>query len=294
MEVVTQTLAELLAGLRALDVDWQDERAIRVIARLRRLGGVEFGLSDVAAILEEGPFEDGLLILRLFLGLSKDQFGAALADALAEVAPKDLFAGAHAPARLEGAGQKRYLADRDSYLEALGRLGILEALAATVGRPAHWSDVLVERLRSGRGSAIAGQVRGRGVENFAEAIVACVFGADYDSRVTFVGRQGRTAKCDFAIPSRDTPRVVVEAKGYGATGSKMTDVLGDVEKIIAAKRSDTVFLFVTDGLTWKSRQSDLKKLLEHQNQGDIARIYTFAMADRFEADLAQIKAECGL
>lgn len=42
--------------------------------------------------------------------------------------------------------------------------------------------------------------------------------------------------------------------GFGATGSKMSDVIGDVRAIIAAKRADTSFLFFTDGLTWKQRQ----------------------------------------
>jgi hypothetical protein len=34
-----------------------------------------------------------------------------------------------------------------------------------------WSGILVERLRAGRGSAISGQRRGRGLEDFAEALV---------------------------------------------------------------------------------------------------------------------------
>ena len=66
---------------------------------------------------------------------------------------------------------------------------------------------------------------------------------------------------------------------------------GDIEKIIAAKRADTAFLFFTDGLTWRERKSDLRKIVEYQNSGDITRIYTHAMADRFEADLRKLKAE---
>jgi len=84
---------------------------------------------------------------------------------------------------------------------------------------------------------------------------------------------------------------LIEAKGYGATGSKMTDIIGDIEKIIAAKRADTAFLFLTDGLTWRERKSDLRKIVEYQNSGDITRIYTYAMVDRFEADLRKLKAE---
>jgi hypothetical protein len=35
----------------------------------------------------------------------------------------------------------------------------------------------------------------------------------------------------------------------------------------------------------------LRKIVEYQNTGIISRIYTLAMADRFEADLRQLKAE---
>jgi hypothetical protein len=103
--------------------------------------------------------------------------------------------------------------------------------------------VLVERLRSGRGSAISGQRRGRGAEDFAEAIVRKVFGDDFQVRCTFKGPRGHDAKCDFAIPSKSEARILIESKGYGATGSKMTDILGDIRAIIAAKRPDTAFLF---------------------------------------------------
>ena len=149
-------------------------------------------------------------------------------------------------------------------------------------------------MRSGRGSAISGQRRGRDVEDFAEAIIKTVFGDNFEVRCTFNGPRGTSAKCDFAIPSKSAARILVESKGYGATGSKMTDILGDVHTIINAKRADTALLFFTDGLTWKERQSDLRKLVELQNNGDITRIYTYAMADQFERDLRQLKSEGGL
>jgi hypothetical protein len=131
----------------------------------------------------------------------------------------------------------------------------------------------------------------RDVEDFAEAIVRKVFGNEFQARCTFKGPHGEDAKCDFAIPSKSAARILIESKGYGATGSKMTDILGDIRTIIDAKRQDTAFLFFTDGLTWKQRKSDLRKIVEFQNKGDITRIYTFAMAEQFEADLRQLKAE---
>lgn len=146
-----------------------------------------------------------------------------------------------------------------------------------------------------RGSAISGQKRGRTAEDFAETVIRDVFGAGlYQVRATFTGRGSERAKCDFAIPDASNPRIVIESKGFAATGSKMSDVLGDVSAIVRAKRSDTTFLLFTDGLTWSQRQSDLRKLIKYQNEGDIARIYTQSMVDQLRDDLITLKAECGL
>lgn len=278
MQTITQTLNDILSTLRPLAVDWRDPIAIRVIDKIKAIPQKPSYSTDDVATLLDNEFDDGLLICRLFLGLSKDQFTSVLSDQLG----------------VQGSGKTRYRKDRQIFLDALVTLGILDSMAAETQRPLHWGDNLVEHLRSGRGSAISGQRRGRDVEDFAEARVKSVFGETYDSRCNFVGARGQIAKCDFAIPSKDSPRIVVESKGYGATGSKMTDIIGDIEKIISAKRADTAFLFLTDGLTWRQRQSDLRKIVEYQNNGDITRIYTLAMADQFEADLAILKSELGL
>lgn len=174
----------------------------------------------------------------------------------------------------------------------LDDLGLPEAMAKSVNYQPVWSDILVERLRSGRGSAIQGQKRGRGLEDFVEALVKEVFGeGGYESRVSFTGAAGKIAKCDFAIPDRLKPRVIIEVKGYGATGSKMTDIIGDLDAIIEAKRHDTTLLFVTDGTTWEARLSDLRKIVQRQNEGKVARIYTSKMREQFIKDLHTLKSE---
>lgn len=278
MHSITQSLDDILASLRPLAVDWRDPIALRVIEKIKALPiRSTYTIDDVAPLLDD-DFDDGLLICRLFLGLSKDQFSAVLSDALGT----------------DGAGKTRYKKDRPAFLDALTGLGLLDAMTSEVNRLPHWSDTLLERLRSGRGSAISGQRRGRDVEDFAEVLVKRVFETTYVARCNFVGARGLVAKCDFAIPSKDQPRIVIESKGYGATGSKMTDIIGDIEKIIAAKRADTAFLFLTDGLTWRQRQSDLRKIVSYQNNGDITRIYTLAMAEQFEADLMTLKTEMGI
>lgn len=151
----------------------------------------------------------------------------------------------------------------------------------------YWLSVFV----AGGGSAISGQRRGRGLEDHVEAIVRDVFGENYEARCRFLGKRNHTAKCDFAIPDKESPRILIEAKGYMATGSKMSDVVGDIDAIIVAKRHDTAFLFFTDGVTWRQRQSDLRTLVERQNSGEVARIYTTNMSDQFKEDLFTLKAE---
>ena len=278
MEIVSQSLEEILDSLRLIEVDWRDDTSRNVVEALQAFPVKDqYTDADISDVLNRN-FEEGKLICRLFLGLSKDLFESLLEDALGK----------------GGTGERRYQANPEGYLTALNNLGLPEAIFKETHRELHWTDALVERLRSGRGSAISGQRRGRIVEDFAESVVAKVFGDSFEARCTFTGQRGRTAKCDFAIPARSDPRILIESKGYGATGSKMTDVLGDIKVIIEAKRADTAFLFFTDGVTWRHRQSDLRKIIDHQNNGDITRIYTFAMAERFDADLRQLKSEDGL
>jgi hypothetical protein len=268
-----QKLQDIVSSLSPLNVEWMDEIARSVIARLADLPKkVSYDRSDIGALLDQ-DFEEGILCARLFLALSKDSMVAEL--------KRELGTG--------GIGVKRYREDRVTYLDALERLRLPEALEAAINYQPVWSDVLVERLRSGRGSAISGQKRGRGLEDFVEAMVQEVFDDQYETRCTFTGAEGKTAKCDVAVPDRNRPRIVIEVKGYGATGSKMTDIIGDLDAIINAMRRDTTLLFFTDGLTWKARLSDLKKIVERQNEGKIARIYTTSMRDEFIADLKRLK-----
>lgn len=275
MEVIAQSLDEIIKGLSPLSVGWEDDTALRIIDRLKNLPVKKtYDVSDIQNLLDEN-FDDGILICRLFLGLSKDQFNSDFKQIR----------------RDQGTGIKAYKADRSGFINDLISMGFLDAMARESNRTMHWSDVLIERLRSGRGSAISGQKRGRGVEDFVESIVNKVFNGKYHSRCTFIGRAGKKAKCDFAIPTAEAPRILIESKGYAATGSKMSDIIGDINAIIRAKRSDTAFLFFTDGLTWNQRRSDLKKIVDYQNNGDIMRIYTNVMAEQFEFDLNQLKSE---
>ncbi len=60
---------------------------------------------------------------------------------------------------------------------------------------------------------------------------------------------------------------------------------------IEQKRPDAILILVTDGTTWKSRSSDLKKLVGFQNQGYIYRIYTKLMEAELRTDLRNFRTE---
>ncbi|EKF59796.1 hypothetical protein QWE_09460 [Agrobacterium albertimagni AOL15] len=278
MQSKDQSLEEVVDSLSPLAVDWMDDKAAEAIATLSEIPKkASYSRSDIEALLDD-DFERGLLCSRLFLALSKDSMEAELTRILGK----------------GGIGVKRYKSDRATFISALESLQLGEAMATTVNYEPVWSDILVERLRSGRGSAIQGQRRGRGLEDFAEAMVKEVFGESYETRCTFMGADGKTAKCDVAVPDKSRPRIVIEVKGYGATGSKMTDIIGDLDAIIDAMRRDTYLFFITDGMTWKNRLSDLKKIIERQNQGKITRIYTTKMREELLQDLKDLKSIIGL
>jgi hypothetical protein len=264
MKRYRQTFEEISASLIPIEASWLDEHAEEVISLLKNLPIKSSYTDDDVAALLAGDFETATTAIRLFLDLSKDEFTHQLREILGP----------------GGIGKKRYLANPPVYLKAINDLRLCELLTLAVHQPLHWSDVLIERLKGGRGSAIKGQTRGRGMEDFVEGIVRSIFAEEQVAvRCRFTGAGGQsTEKADFAIPSSRDPTILIEVKAYGATGSKQTDVLGDISRIVEEKRHDTVLLLVTDGITWKQRSNDLRKLIALQNEGKIQRIYTKTMA----------------
>lgn len=281
MRVIQQDFDQIIDSLSPLEADWMDDTAEEIMDRFSAVPMKrEYDRADIADLIdaENGTaFQVSKFCIGLFLGFSKDKLEVELTDRLG--------AG--------GTGIKRYQKDRDTYLDVLEELGLRDAMTATVNAKPIWSDILKERLRSGRGSAIQGQQRGRELEDFTEEVIKEVFGDAYEPRCTFQGVNG-LAKCDFAIPNKTQPFILIEAKGYGATGSKMSDIIGDVDAIIGAKRHDASLLLITDGLTWKARANDLRKIIQRQNDGRVTRIYTKQMRDQFKADLITLKAEYGI
>lgn len=145
-----QTVEDILGNLKLLEVDWRDTTSKRVIEKIIDIQKKpSYGREDLALLLDSG-FDDAILICRLFLGQSKDLFSAALKDALGK----------------KGSGMKSYLAEPELFTNTLMKLGVTESMTKEINKAPHWSDTLVERLRSGRGSAVSGQIRGRDAENY--------------------------------------------------------------------------------------------------------------------------------
>ena len=269
----------LLSELTEISSEWLDDEGRRllsavpaIIERLRELGPVVDGAA-VAALLKEFP--PALDVVRLIAGEGQEPMAHRLSDALG--------------GKRRGWTALRSLAHRkpEEMASALVDLGLPPLLHEQITRPWTINDVVVERYKLGRGRAIAGQSRGRGLENEVEAILREI-PVPFESRVTFRGATGVTAKCDFAIPMRDQPKIVIEVKGYEATGSKLTDFLGDVLKIKQAKGYHTYLLVVTDGRGWFNRKSDLKRLVDLHLDGTIEMIYTRSRLSHLKSDVRQI------
>jgi hypothetical protein len=274
MERRRQTFEEIISSLSRIESAWKDLHAQSVMDLLDQVAEkAVYTTADLRQLLDQ-DYEAGMTLIRLFLDLSKDELVGSL---------RDVEAGL-------------YRKDPERFLQGLVSLGALEKMREAVGTPVTWRDILVERLKTGRGSAIKAQARGRFLEDKTEEIVQAVYGiGHYDARCRFVGANGQEdEKADFAIPSREDARILIEVKAYGATGSKQTDILGDMGRIVGKKRDDTTLLLVTDGITWKLRTNDLRKLIEMQNKGQIARIYTSKMFSDLRQDLLRLRSEYGL
>ncbi|SFT75430.1 DpnII restriction endonuclease [Algoriphagus locisalis] len=276
----TQTKSQLVADLGEVVTDWKDAFAIKFIDYLNNLeqsGDLE---EEHLSLLLEQDFEVSITLFRIILEQSKDEFTETLKAIFFEN-PK-------------GYGKTSFRFDPSGYTRTLNKLGLVRKINEMSSRKYSWKDIIQERLKMGRGSAIKGQTRGKNLEDFVEIIVGEVFDK-FEIRKSFIGSNGlSTAKADFCIPSTQQPSIVIEVKAYGATGSKQSDVIGDVQKIISEKRNDTYFLLVTDGVTWTARLRDFERLVEFQNSGDIYRIYTQKMKQELLEDLTQLKIELSI
>ncbi|MEO7100305.1 MAG: DpnII family type II restriction endonuclease [Luteolibacter sp.] len=277
MKRYRQTFKEIADSLQVLEVDWLvDPHAGAVISLLKSLPTDEPVTERHIVEMLKADFRAASTALRLFLGMAKDEYDRDIPA---------LFEG-------KGAGSKTFFYKApEAYVAAFTKLGLLQKINGEIQRPILWCDRLIGLFEGGWGSARKGQLRGRLLEDFVQDILLEVFPKEQIvPRCQFVGANGTSSeKADFAIPNATDAHILIEVKAFNATGSKQTDVLGDIFRIVEQKRDDTAFLLVTDGISWKARASDLRKIVELQNLGKIRRIYTMAMAAELQADLISLK-----
>lgn len=161
-------------------------------------------------------------------------------------------------------------------------------LVAMTGRQLHRqygiADVLVARAGTRAAAAAAGQ-QGRKVEDEIEA-VAQHLGLAYETRTRFVGRGGRSAPADLVIPNAGNAQIVVAAKGFDSTGSKLTDAVREIEEMAEVRTPRQFVIAVIDGIGWKNRASDLRRIHQLWADQQIDGMYTLATLDRFRVDVA--------
>ena len=278
------TLEELLEQIERIPAEWVNAVGRRVVEAIPRviehIGDRPLDQGLIEGLLREESY--ALDVFRLFLDLSQD----VLANEVNARGIKGDFDSI----------RRKCFQHAAEIAEVLVELGVLDAIEAHRAREWTLEDLLIERYKQTRGRAIRAQKRGAALEEAVEELLRELqeeIGLTYDKGRNFISRSGREAKADFMIPSYNEPQIVIEAKGYEATGSKLTDVLGDVLKILQAKDPETRFFFVTDGIGWYRRLSDLKKLVEHHQRGEIEMIYTRKTLPQLKEEIRQILAGRG-
>lgn len=147
-----------------------------------------------------------------------------------------------------------------------------------------FGDILVARAGTRSTAASAGQ-SGRRLEDDIEAIARGLHLA-YEVRTRFEGRNGRTAPADLAVPARGRRCVIaVAAKGFDSTGSKLSDAVREIEEMADARTGGQVALAVVDGIGWKGRIADLRRIWTLWDSGQIDGLYTRASLGSFREDL---------
>ncbi|MBO9049171.1 hypothetical protein [Curtobacterium flaccumfaciens] len=169
---------------------------------------------------------------------------------------------------------------------------LLRLLTVQRNKTYEFADVLVARAGTRVTATQAGK-SGRKVEDELEAI-ARDLGLPYSTRTRFIGRNGQDAPCDLVIPGNGDAQIVVAAKGFDSTGSKLSDAVREIQEMANVRRPTQFVLAVIDGIGWKSRVSDLRKIHALWSTGDIDGMYTLATLDKFRDDLAKAARLRGL
>lgn len=231
-------------------------------------------LATLGSWVEQHPAD--VPVLGLAVGLGQEKLKNALKDAFDT-------AGWVTLARTRSADLVRWL-DED--------YDLVRMLTVQRQRAYDFGDLLVARAGSRVTATRAGQ-SGRKVEDEIEAI-AVDLALPYETRTRFIGRNGQTAPCDLVVPNGNGAELVVAAKGFDSTGSKLSDAVTEIEKMADVRLPRQYVMAVIDGIGWKSRLADLRRIHELWVNQQIDGMYTLATLDQFRDDLEEAARLRGL
>jgi hypothetical protein len=268
---------EYVASLGALtahvDPTLENEEGRLIKGAAEELAGLQTITQEtLASWVAAQPSGSGVGVFGLVVGLSQERLRNSLRHGLGSPAFGKL-------ARENPLGLVAYMDAEYS---------LLSLLEAQRHRQYDFGDVLVARAGTRALATRAGQA-GRQLEDEIEEI-AKNLGLAYQTRCRFEGRTA-TAPCDLALPAGDShAQIVVAAKSFGSTGSKLTDAVREIEEM-ALVRKPTQFVFaVIDGIGWKGRINDLRRIYNLWSSGQINGMYTMASLGQFQEDLAEAAA----
>jgi hypothetical protein len=243
-------------------------------------------VSTLADALAANP--QVLSVLRLILDRSEDRFATEIHPFIDENPPYDKIVDLLASDR----GKE--------YAEAISQglhsdENIQEEIEIFLDDQVEYFDIVANRYMQKAGKAIKSRYTGNYLEDIVEDILSehgLKRNKHYfqDQRAKFKTNRGvsETDKGpDFVLPSLENPDVIIEAKGYSSTGSKQSDVAGDMrDKIVShipeEHRGDVEVILFTDGGSWRLRERDLKTLVELHNTGVIDGLYQISTLDELE------------
>lgn len=240
------------------------EEIKEAVASLERLHHVDAR----SLTLWAGAHPDHTYVLALVVGLSREKLKNLLRN----------WFGTSSWRKAAMEDAKALIDNLDKDFDLVRLLRVQRHSAYTFG------DVLVARAGTRATATSAGQ-SGRKIEDELEAI-ARALDLPYATRTRFEGRHGRTAPADLAVPTAGRECfIAVAAKGFDSTGSKLTDAVREIEEMADARTGGQIALAVVDGIGWKGRLADLRRIWSLWDTGEIDGLYTLATLDQFRDDL---------
>lgn len=274
------TFDEYVASLSQLSLPFDptiptaESEEIRVIAlKIGALGVVDG--ESLAELIQQTP--DSVPVLGLVVGLTREKLKNVLKH------------------HLGTAGWITLARDRPDAVIAMleEHYDVVRLVDEQRFRKYDFGDVLVARAGTRRTASDAGAT-GRRVEDELER-VARDLGLPYETRTRFEGRNGATAPCDLAIPAGGAAaQIVVAAKGFDSTGSKLTDAVREVEEMAEKRLPSQYVMAAIDGIGWKNRINDLRSIFQLRESNQIDGLYTLEGLGAFRKDLAEAAIRLGI